>query len=44
MPSTSKAGTLKVGEDLAITPGQVVDRDDFAELLQYTPVTPRVRG
>jgi polyhydroxyalkanoate synthase subunit PhaC len=43
MPSMAKAGALKVGEDLALTPGQVVDRDDVAELLQYTPTTARVR-
>jgi len=42
MPSTAKPGALKVGKDLAITPGQVVDKDEFAELLQYTPTTQEV--
>ena len=43
MPSMAKAGALKVGEDLALTPGQVVDRDEVAELIQYSPATERVR-
>jgi len=42
MPSMAKPGALKVGEDLAITPGKVVDKDDSAELLQYTPATEEV--
>ena len=42
MPSTAKPGALKVGEDLALTPGQVVDRDDRAEILQYSPTTKTV--
>jgi len=42
MPSTAKPGALKVGEDLALTPGQVIDRDEHAELLQYAPVTAEV--
>jgi polyhydroxyalkanoate synthase len=43
MPSMAKPGALKVGEDLALTPGQVVDRDDVGELIQYTPSTATVR-
>ena len=43
MPSTAKRGALRVGEDLAVTPGQVVDRDEYAELLQYHPTTSTVR-
>lgn len=43
MPSMAKPGALKVGEDLAITPGDVVHRDHVAELLQYTPTTAKVR-
>ncbi len=39
MPSMAKPGALKVGEDLAITPGKLVDKDEFAELLQYAPTT-----
>ena len=27
----------QVGRDFAMTPGAVVDRDPFAELIQYTP-------
>lgn len=42
MPSMAKAGSLKVGEDLALTPGKVVDKDLYAELLQYQPTTDRV--
>lgn len=42
MPSTAKAGALKVGEDLAVTPGAVVGRDDIAELIQYQPTTEQV--
>jgi polyhydroxyalkanoate synthase subunit PhaC len=42
MPSMAKPGALKVGGDLAITPGKVVDKDEFAELLQYTPSTTKV--
>ena len=42
MPSMAKRGALKVGEDLALTPGKVVDKDDYAELLQYTPTTDEV--
>jgi polyhydroxyalkanoate synthase len=44
MPSTAKPGALKVGEDLALTPGAVVDMDDRAELLQYSPTTEAVRA
>jgi polyhydroxyalkanoate synthase subunit PhaC len=43
MPSMAKPGTLKVGEELAVTPGAVVDADEFAELLQYTATTETVR-
>jgi polyhydroxyalkanoate synthase len=42
MPRMSKPGTLKVGEDLALTPGKVVDKDEFAELIQYAPSTDEV--
>ena len=41
MPSMAKPGALKVGEDLALTPGAVIDKDDRAELMQYAPDRPR---
>ncbi len=34
---------FKVGEDLAVTPGEVVYRNDVMELIQYAPVTKTVR-
>ncbi len=43
MPSMAKPGSLKVGEDLALSPGAVIDKDDRAEVLQYTPTTETVR-
>jgi len=43
MPSTAKPGALKVGEDMALTPGAVIQKDDRAELLQYAPATDVVR-
>ena len=42
MPSMSKPGVLTVGEDLAVTPGKVVDADDYAEVLHYQPSTDEV--
>jgi polyhydroxyalkanoate synthase len=33
---------FRVGESVAITPGKVVMRNHFAEVLQYEPSTPRV--
>lgn len=44
MPSTAKPGALKVGEQLAITPGAVIDRDEFGEVLHYQPTTEQVRS
>jgi polyhydroxyalkanoate synthase subunit PhaC len=43
MPSMAKPGALQVGEDMAVTPGQVVERDEYAEVLQYAPSTQTVR-
>jgi polyhydroxyalkanoate synthase len=42
MPSMAKPGALKVAEDLAVTPGSVVTRDEVAELIQYAPATDTV--
>jgi len=42
MPSMVKHGSLRVGEQLAVTPGGVVSRDEVAELIQYSPTTEEV--
>jgi len=42
MPSMVKRDSFNVGEDLAITPGGVVSRDEVAELIQYSPTTDEV--
>ena len=43
MPSQVRRDSLQVGRDLAVTPGEVVQRDEYAEVLHYTPTTPQVR-
>ena len=43
LPSMTDPQALQVGRDLALTPGAVVERDEVAELIQYTPVTGSVR-
>ncbi|HSD10953.1 MAG TPA: alpha/beta fold hydrolase [Candidatus Binatia bacterium] len=42
MPSQVDRRPFKVGENLAVTPGQVVFRNDVLELLQYAAATPEV--
>src|SRR5580704_14571401 len=43
MPAQTDRGAFSVGTDLAVTPGAVVDRDELAEVIQYTPATGTVR-
>jgi polyhydroxyalkanoate synthase subunit PhaC len=40
MPAGAEA--IKVGRDVAITPGKVIYRNRLIELIQYDPVTPKV--
>ena len=44
MPKMVDREAMKVGEQLACTPGAVVYRDDMFELLEYAPKTPTVRS
>ena len=44
MPKMVDRDAMKVGEQLACTPGAVVYRDDMFELLEYAPQTPTVRS
>jgi polyhydroxyalkanoate synthase len=44
MPKMVNRDVMKVGEQLACTPGSVVYRDDMFELLEYAPSTPKVRS
>jgi polyhydroxyalkanoate synthase len=43
MPSQVDSGAFRVGENLALTPGAVVYRDEVCEVLQFAPSTPQVR-
>jgi polyhydroxyalkanoate synthase subunit PhaC len=43
LPSMADRKALQVGRDLALTAGAVVERDEVAELIQYTPTTETVR-
>lgn len=42
-PSSAGREGLQVGRDLAVTPGEVVYRNDLIELIRYAPQTPSVR-
>ncbi|WP_409329693.1 PHA/PHB synthase family protein [Trujillonella humicola] len=42
MPAQTDRSAFTVGEDLAVTPGDVVHRDDVAEVIEYRPSTPTV--
>jgi polyhydroxyalkanoate synthase len=44
LPASVDATRFQVGENLALTPGSVVYRDDTLELIQYRPQTTSVHG
>ena len=44
MPAQTNRKAFKVGQDLAMTPGSVIARDQLGELIQYAPTTEKVRS
>src|SRR5260370_21081519 len=44
MPSTVDRSVYVVGRDFAVTPGAGVDRDPYAEVIQYAPATAQVQA
>jgi polyhydroxyalkanoate synthase len=44
LPASVDKSKFKVGENLATTPGAVVHRDQYLELIQYRPQTATVHG
>ncbi len=44
MPSMVDKDAFEVGRDLALTPGAVIDRDPYGEVIQYQPTTEKVRA
>lgn len=42
MPAQTDRSAFTVGEDLAVTPGSVVYRDDVVEIIEYAATTPTV--
>jgi len=43
LPTQVDRSAFTVGEDLGVSPGAVVYRDEVIEVIQYAPTTPRVR-
>ncbi len=44
MPAQTDRSAFVVGEDLAVTPGAVIFRDEVAEVIEYAPSTATVRS
>ncbi|RHW26277.1 alpha/beta fold hydrolase [Nocardioides immobilis] len=44
LPTTVDREPFEVGRDVAVSPGAVIDRDDIAEVLQYTTTTATVHA